>query len=303
MKNHSDPKKHHFVTSSYLASWSNDGTKDGMLVNLDKSTAQERLSKPDNSAYIKHLYRIDTAKTDGSVHAMELENFWQKIESQAMPTIKKCMSTGTMPEEKQLDSVLDFICIHVVRVPDNIKKIEKISKQPVQLMVEKLIADGQVPDIFANLYKTGCIDINIKQNVKLAGITTGIPLLLDSLKSREWNLCQVDEGASDLICSDNPVVLHWLKPNAGYSPGFDMENTGVFFPLGPRLAIQGMWDKKLFLNSISNDVASMFNSAQIGQATRFIYAKDEFTAMSKDRTLDAKDMVLEKLAKKLSTNN
>jgi hypothetical protein len=111
-----EARKHHYVPRSYLAAWTDTGTKDGQLLVLDKQTGKDWPVRPINAANEKDLYLIDVSEAEG-VAPNEIENTFATIEGAAVPVLKRLLAGEDMPGGGDLENVLAFVTVLALRVP------------------------------------------------------------------------------------------------------------------------------------------------------------------------------------------
>ena len=302
------PRKHHYVPKSYLAAWTDTGTVDGQLQVIDKSTGRAWAVRPINAAKETDLYMIEVSEVDGEVAATEIETTFGAIEDEAMPIIKRMLAAENMVTGKDRENVMMFLAALVVRVPSRLNWIDDVMRKPVEMVYRQLEAEGKLrssnPELDAKIkewFDKGLIKIEIKQNARLGMMASMLPTLLDLLMARQWAVLRTQPDAGDLICTDHPVLLEWIKrAPLGESPGFGLENTAVFVPIGPSAALFGLWDAEPTDPMMTRDQVAFWNGQLLGCVHRFVFSRGDFSALHKNDEVHRRDDVIRCWAKSQS---
>jgi hypothetical protein len=249
------PRKHHFIPKSYLSAWSSSGDLDGMLQVIDRLGRKEFQVKPINAAKESDLYMIDIDDVvDDSIRPEDVEKFFGKIESDTASVLKDIVRDHVFPDGDSLDKLMMYIACLVFRVPRRLAWFDSTMQEPFKFIYKKMKERGQFPEIedgdiekrIDKLIESGGISLRLNQNPRLDMMLYCISTVCPYLQHRHWTVLTADDSAGDLICTDNPVLLEWTKSDCvGMSPGFGLENTLVFVPVSPRVALLGLWGAEL----------------------------------------------------------
>lgn len=300
------PRKHHYLPKSYLAAWTDSGTIDGQVHVIDKSTGNAWAVRPVNAAKETDLYMIDVSKVVGDIEATEIESFFGKIEDAAAPVIKRMISGDPMPDTADRESLMTFLAVLTLRVPARLRWIDELLRKPIETVYRRLEAEGKLsqpedPDLASKMkewFDQGLIRIEIKQNARLDMMMAGVPTLAQLLTLRRWTVLRAQKNAGDLVCTDHPVLLEWIKRAAeGASPGFGLENTAVFVPLGPSTALLGLWNAEPKNATLTENQVTFWNGELLGLVDRFVFSRGDFAALHKTGAIDRRADVIRRWAK------
>lgn len=295
------PRKHHYVPKSYLAAWTDSGTADGQLQVIDKQSGRDWAVRPANAAAETDLYLIDLSEAEGDVTATEIETGFATIESAAMPVIKRVLAGQDTLDGVDQQDVMAFVSILTMRVPARLRWIDEFMKKPVEAVYRRLEAEGKLPqpddpELAAKMkewFANDLIQVKIKQNAKLAMMVSTLPTLMQLLSLRHWSVLRAAPSAGDLVCTDHPVLLEWIKAvPTGTSPGFGLENTAVFVPIGPQAALLGLWSSEPRDRTLSESQVAFWNGELLGYVDRFVFSRGDFAALHKSGAIDRRPDVI-----------
>jgi hypothetical protein len=297
----STPRKHHYVPKSYLAAWTDDGTVDGQLQVIDKCLGKAWSVKPVNAAKETDLYMIDVSETVGEVAATEIEKTFGTIEDAAVPAIKRMLAGEAMVSGEDRENVMSLLATLVARVPSRLDWIDEFMRKPVEMVYRRLEAEGKLPrpedpKLAAQMkewFDQGLIKIEIKQNARLAMMASMLPTLLNLFMLRHWTVLRTQPESGDLICTDHPVLLEWIKKvPTGESPGFGLQNTAIFVPIGPSAALLGLWDAEPKDATLTRQQVAFWNGELLGHVDRFAFSRGDFAALHKSNAIHTRDDVI-----------
>ncbi|MFN0132874.1 MAG: DUF4238 domain-containing protein [Phycisphaerales bacterium] len=297
----STPRKHHYLPKSYLSAWTDDGTKDGQLQVIDKTNGRAWPGTPGKVARETDLYMIDIAEVEGDVAATEIEKTFHIIEDAAAPIIKRMLTGERMVSGEDRENIMSLLATLVVRVPSRLDWIDDFMRKPIEVMYRQLEAEGKFPqpsdpELAAQMkgwFDKGLITIEIKQNARLAMMASILPTLLNLFMLRQWTVLRTRSDAGDLICTDHPVLLEWIKRTPpGKSPGFGLQNTAVFVPIGPSAALLGLWDAEPKDETLTRDQVTFWNGKLLGYVDRFVFSRGDFAALHKSGTVHRRQDVI-----------
>lgn len=304
------PRKHHWLPKMFLAAWTTNGTIDGQLQVLDKTKARSWSVRPVNAAVEHDLYMIDLAELNDVVSGTEIEDTFALVEGAAAPVIRTILDGEENPTGEDRENLIAFMAIMAVRVPARLNWIDEVMRKPVELVYRRLEEKGELPQpddpqLAAKMkewFDQGLIQIQIKQNARLAMMASMLPGVMKLLMQRRWTVMRAAQDASDLVCPDHPVLLQWIKAApAGASPGFGLENTAVFVPIGPSTALLGLWDKEPDNQQLSADQVAGWNGELLGHVDRFAFCRGDFVAEHRSGEMDTRDVVLQRWRESLSS--
>lgn len=297
------PRKHHWLPKMFLAPWTSDGTVDGQLQVLDKESARRWSARPVNAAVERDLYMINLAGVTDDITATEIEDTFATIEGSAAPVLGSVLNGDGMPSGEDRENLIALIAILTIRVPSRLAWLDSVMRAPVELTYRRLEAAGKLPQpddpaLAAKMkewFDQGLIKIKIKQNARLAMMVSMLPTLMDLLMRRHWTVVRVSDDAGDLICGDHPVLLEWIKQAPeGTSPGFGMDNTAVFVPIGPATGLLGLWNAEPKTDRLTAKQVSFWNGQLLGHVSRFAFFRRDFVALHRSGAQDSSAEVLQR---------
>ena len=295
------PRKHHFVPKSFLAAWTEDGTIDGRLQVIDKSTGKAWSVRPVNAAKETDLYMIDVSEVVGHVTATDIETTFATIEDAAAPVIRRRLAGDAMASGADQENVMSLLATLVARVPSRLDWIDEVMRKPIEIVYRRLEAEGKLPQpedpkLAAQMklwFEQGLIKIEIKQNARLAMMVSMLPTLLHLFMLRRWTILRTQPNAGDLICTDQPVLLDWIKrAPVGLSPGFGLQNTAIFVPIGPSAALLGLWDAEPKDATLTRQQVEFWNGELLGHLDRFAFSRGDFAALHKSDAIHSREEVI-----------
>ncbi len=297
----SSPRRHHYISQSYLTAWTTTGKADGQLQVIDKSTGRFWQTKPINAAFETDLYKIDPSEATEDIPEMVIENFFAGIESDAIPIIRQIIEVDTPLSATELEKVVVFLALLIMRVPKQLNLIDEVLRKPVEWMYQKLEAEGKFPQskdptldaLMKGWFDKGTIQIKIKPNARLGMMVDSLPNLAKLLARRHWTILRANPGVGDLICTDSPVLLEWIKPVPdGSSPGFGLENTAVFVPLSPAVSLFGLWNLEPTVRTLSEKKVEYWNSNLLHNAHRFVFSRGDFSSLHESGSIEHRSDIL-----------
>ncbi len=295
------PRKHHYLPKSYLAAWTDDGTLDGQLQVIDNKSGRAWAVRPANAAAENDLYLIDLSEVEGDVAAAEIETAFATIESAAMPVIKRVVAGQNLLDDIEQQDLMAFLAVLTMRVPSRLRWIDEFMRKPVEAVYRRLEVEGKLPQpddpgLAAKMkewFASGFIRVEIKQNAKLAMMISTLPTLMQLFSLRRWSVLRVASDAGDLVCTDHPVLLEWIKKMpTGESPGFGLQNTAVFVPVGPKTAMLGLWAMEPKDKALSESQVAFWNGELLGYLDRFVFSRGDFAALHKSDAVDRRADVI-----------
>lgn len=104
--------------------------------------------------------------------------------------------------------------------------------------------------------------------------------VLQSLGRRNWSMYVTNEELGPFVSCDRPLCLDWLDPPKtktpfNQSPGFDLKNTQVYFPISQRLALIGEFDAEDATYHASPNIVGMGNVNMIENCRDQLYTSEK----------------------------
>lgn len=124
-----EKKRHHYLPETYLAGFTDDGTREGRFYVYSRRSNSVVAQTPINTGVIGHWYRVRLE--DGSTNSY-LEDWLSKLETRAAPTIAKLRRGGEPLSATERFSVAQFLAFLWTRGPDFHNQMEDMD----QVMLE-----------------------------------------------------------------------------------------------------------------------------------------------------------------------
>jgi hypothetical protein len=305
-----EPRKHHFVSQFYLAGFTDDGTKDGVLYCFDLLKKRVWPSNTKEVAHERDFNRVDAPGVQPSL----LENELAKLEtdfSTAFRAIKKERSLST-PDH--FNSLMNFIALLGVRNPALRSNIDATQSQLLRVIMELYLQDREHWERFkSQALKDGLESIRhlsyeaakkyfLEHDWEVKNDPNSFhPLefgVLDEvvqlLAGRDWTLI-VAPHPLHFITTDRPVTLTWTLPNSTvpFGPGFGSLHSAVYFALDRSMVLLGRFDSTSGTIDANANLVGGFNSMLAVQARRFVYGPaDKFQMLdADDHLIDSHDFL------------
>jgi hypothetical protein len=269
-------RKHHFLSTFYLARFTDTGTKDGTLWVFDSIANKVFQNRPKNVAYELDFNRVEL---DGRPPDI-LETAFGEFEGKAASVIQRICRDGELPEGEEFGYVLKLIALFGVRNPA-MRRSMKVAWQHEDRVIADLLASDR------SLYE------HHVQQARDAGFVsgTGLPFeqfqesvwqgdqppihigpqehlqielaalenILTSVSSRYWSLLVATPDAPDFITCDHPVSLIHKQ---------------VVFPLDTRHALMGERDHPVPRTiTLHADGVAEVNLRMLKLAKRQVYSR------------------------------
>ncbi len=251
-------RNHHYVPQFYLRGFSDPNLKNEQLHVIDKVDRRRFVTNPRNIASQRDFNRINLPDYSPN----EVEKRLAQIESRVAPVLISIAKTGTLPED---DIDMAYLRVFAAILSANnpqirdrlIDRDRETSRQMMQSVVaSREVYESRLSDLgmedkigyeaakaFAESEKY-TIDIEDPGGYYLARVFDSLDRsVLPVFDTMTWSLVIAEEGETDLICSDLPVVLFRAvntilpAPHETHSTGYTTESLEVTMPLNPRMAI------------------------------------------------------------------
>ncbi|MGQ0599019.1 DUF4238 domain-containing protein [Aquabacterium sp.] len=247
-------RRHHFLPQGYLAGFTDNSRKDGMLHVLNIETQASFRTSPINVAVENDFKRIDIEGRSPD----ELENALSRIEGRAIAAIRAVISSREFPSDEGYNLILNLISLVIAQNPKarralNLNRARAIEGQLSRLVsspatwehhVAKALNAGEnLPGDLSYERARRFVD---EQRYQIAFDNVGTlqaefdaqDELLNALSKRTWSVLVAPDDGPYFICSDYPCALT-MEPGFHGKPGFLLPNTELFFPLSKALGFIG----------------------------------------------------------------
>lgn len=282
-------RRHHYIPRFHLNRFANDGR----TYVFDRQSGKTRHAGVGDVAIQKDLYRIDVP--DMGRDALEIA--LSEIESAASHVLRDVEKNQQMPaREEDLRTLFYFVAMQAVRIPQQRNNVDA-ALQDIFRMMSVQVAEHRYDEIREGIAHTnpGHADLSKEELMRLiadpnsVGIKVAPELELMLMKDmaegiyeillqRPWNVAVVTPNKSNrFVTSDSPVLLYFnRKPPQGWSPGFGLSHTVVFFAVSPTVAIwsdtDARVDDKIYMK---NHMIRHMNWLTAMQCDRFVYSGRE----------------------------
>ena len=254
-------RKHHYVTQAYLAAFTDTESKDGQFCVIDIQSRTCFRTSPKNVAAERDFNRVDVEGKPPDFLEQELATF----EGRAVQAIRNVNQTKTFPTDEDYNYIINLLCLFAVRNPQLRNSFNRSRELSIHLIGDLLVSDekiwahhlkkaqgaGYVGETsisfeeFKRSIKEGEYRIEFAPEGNLRVEFRTFDKILQILGQRIWSLLVAPSSGPTFICSDHPVALNW-KGSGNKGPiGYGLKNTEVFFPLGPRTGLYGVYEEAL----------------------------------------------------------
>ncbi|MCG8345883.1 MAG: DUF4238 domain-containing protein [Chlorobiales bacterium] len=284
----STARRHHYIPQSYLAAFTDTGTKDGQFWVMEVKSGDCFFTSPKNVGVARDFNRIDV---DGQA-IDALESVLASFEGKAVEAIRKVLKKQTFPSAKESNVILNFVCLLAVRNPQSRKTVNKAKEQVRHILGEILVSDPRTFEHhMSKAEEAGYIsntNASYEEMKKFVEERRYRPefhpqdnsrsefkifdKLLPILGKRTWSLFLTPENGPEFICSDHPVTLVWKGGRSG-PIGFGLRQTEVFIPLGRKVGLYGTFEDPLLpeVNLRAEAVAALNTRTEAG-AERHVFS-------------------------------
>lgn len=281
-------RNHHYLPQTYLAAFTDTGSKDGKFYVFDIHNSKCFRTSPKNVAVERDFNRVNLEGKSPDI----LEQSFSSFEGQVGQAIRKVNRTKTFPNDEGVNFILNLLCLVVVRNPRFRREINRFRQSVSEPLAHLLVSNKQLWEY--QLKKLGIEGTNVtfeemKQFIEsgeyqIEFTPTDSPAvefrafdgLLPIFGERYWSLLIAPTSGLDFICSDYPIALTWKKPVRHGPIGYRVENTELFFPLGPKTGFYGVYEDPLpAVVEIGDKHVAMMNSRIKGRADRHVFSTTE----------------------------
>lgn len=232
-------RKHHFVPQSYLAEFTDTGTKDGVLCVFDFKAHKFFRQIPRNVAW-----EIDFNRVDVDGHPPDFLEFkFGEMEGQAASAIRQTCAESRLPEDDQLNYILNLMALLAVRNPAMRRSVTAARRHERRIIGDLLASDRRLYESHVRRAREGGfvsgpevpfeqmrevfrrddpIEINPQEHLQTE--LRVFREILSSLGSRSWSLLIGARDAPDFVTCDHPVSLAYRQ---------------TVFPISTRHAVLG----------------------------------------------------------------
>ena len=221
-----------------------------------------------------------------------LEQSFSPFEGQVGQAIRKVNRTKTFPNDEDANSILNLLCLIVLRNPRFRREINRFRQAVSEHLAHLQVSNEQLWE--HQLKKLGIEGTNVTFEEMKQFIESGeyqieftpadspaVELrafdgLLPIFGERYWSLLIAPASGPDFICSDYPIALTWKKPGRHERIRYGAKNTEIFFPLGPKTGFYGVYEDPLpTVVEIEDKHVAMMNSRIKERTDRQVFSTTE----------------------------
>lgn len=297
-------RRHHYLPQAYLAGFTDTGKQDGCFYVLEADTGACFRTSPKNVAVELDFNRVDIEGKPPDV----IENILSNFEHSAAQAIREVNNTINFPNDDNFNWIINLLCLIAVRNPQMRKSFNRSLERVVRVFDDLLTSDekiwayhltkaqeagyiGEISISFEEYKRSNeeCeyqIEFAPESNLWLEFRTFG--KILQILAQRTWSLLVAPTSGPDIICSDHPVALTWKDLGKRGPIGYELKNTEVFFPLGPRTGLYGVYEDPLpHVVHINPAQVAFMNTRVSNSAERHVFStKDSFFLWDEDKIIE-----------------
>jgi hypothetical protein len=283
--------KHHYVPVFYLNYFTDSN---GLVHVYDKDQKILFASRPENTAYEKHYYRItdDTGEASPDL----VEDLIGRIETYAGQAIKKILAKDPL-DEKEKSNLFAFMACMFTRGPNYRQNVENAFAEFIKYK-SKLAAsnesffNSEIHEMLKKEFPRENISSEqIRQNIlsgqyqiksnPLISLLTGLESVNkfgEIFFNMKWSFLLSTQDWKFLSC-DNPVSVfdstHDTK--SGFGIGFMNKNVEITFPISKDMCAIGGWkfkDDSIYVQA-KNPQIKAINYRTISSAQRIVYSHEK----------------------------
>lgn len=221
------PKRHHFLPVAYLAAFTEDGSKDGILHVFPRDGSPPRKARPRRVGFERGLYALETI---AGPEAEVLEHkVLERCDAVSPPVLRKIDALRELPEAGSNDYrvLMDFLATLAVRTPASQRAISSAVGKRGREWAEDSISSPQAwAEAWASLGKTLGQELGPAPNYEARreharehlgvdevyrdavrfGLGFWQERVFETMMERLWTLVVADPDGPYLLTSDNPVA-------------------------------------------------------------------------------------------------
>lgn len=254
-------RRHHYLSQSYLANFTHDGTKDGKFFVLDVRKGHGFPTSPLNVGVERDFNRVDIEGQDDDA----LETALAAFDGRAGQAIRNVNQSRKFPDSEDYSYIINFLSLVAVRNPHFRESFNRARTQTMNMVSELLVSDRRIYEThMRKAHEAGYVKDKAFPYEKMKSFIEerryeikwepeshhhaefhAQDSLLPVLARRRWSLVIAPDIGPELICCDHPATL---IPMGGEGPrhyGYGTPATEVYLPLGPRVGFLGVFHDDL----------------------------------------------------------
>lgn len=285
-------RHNHYLSEFYLKGFCEPHGKESRLTVLDLKSTRHFKTSVRNVGGVRDFNRINAA----GIQPDYLEKALSKIESFIAEAIRAVESTLEFDGENR-GLILNLMGLLATRNPDLRKRLSEFETQVVRQEIGLMLSKREIWDGITNTTKHDGVHISegasyeeTKRFVESGEYEIKIPrerlitfelkmmdAILPALFARKWLLVVASANSGPFVAGDLPATLVWKHPKQvpaflRSSPGFEMPDTQVVFPLSRNIALIGEFEGQNGVSHGSLESVARINSRIIKSAYSQVYA-------------------------------
>lgn len=217
---------HHFVPASYLAGFTEDGTKESAFWSVPTNNTKSFVTSPIKSCKKRDYYTIEHN------NSLLVEDWYAtEIEPKINYALRHIEEKQTLLSNDKMQHLLILVATLYLRTPTNRARLEE------PLRAEKEIIDSMSKEIKISNKESFeyCQTDLIKTELRL------INTVMNCLCNKYYRLFIINEPDLNFITSDNPFVLsHPYETHKNFYYGLNTPGVTLFVPISRKAALIGM---------------------------------------------------------------
>lgn len=285
-------KRMHIVTEAYLSAFiaADQPRKDSVWV-FDKRTKEIRLQPIKDTAVIRGFYSFDLP--DGT-RDISLEEAFSRIESKAIPIIRRWCEEGAKPTVEEIPDAAAFVTCLFIRVPRTVEFIRALASATASVSIEILVSDeeklraahaylkenGKIEESFTvedlrELARTFDEKFTVETSLKYALLKSMemFDVVYKNLLEMYWCLCDSRPYNGRFITCDAPVNAFFYEDGkAGFGGGLGRPDVEVSIPISPYVCLSLDRKRNEKIRKAKVSFVREINRRTAHQAERYIYS-------------------------------
>jgi len=253
-------RKHHYLPQGYLAAFTDTGTKDGQFYVLELDNGNCFRTSPKNVAAKRDFNRVDIEGHPPDA----IEQALSPVEAHMINACRRVIQTQAYPNDEDINYLLNLVGLVAVRNPKLRTSFNKAREHTMRIIGQMLVSEKEVfehhikkareagylnpennstYEQVKRFVEGGEYDFEFSPEGNLRIELETFDKILPLLGKRIWSVFAAPPSGPSFICSDHPVTLVWKDERIKGPVGFGLQNTEVFFPLGPSVGLYGTYEQ------------------------------------------------------------
>lgn len=306
-------RKHHYLPQGYLAAFTDTGTKDGQFYVLEMDNGNGFRTSPKNVAAKRDFNRVDIEGHPPDA----IEQALSPVEALMIEACRRVIQTQAYPNDGDINYILNLVGLVAVRNPKLRTSFNKTREHTMRIIGHMLVSEKEVFEHHTRKAKEagylnpannatyeevkrfvegGEYDFEFSSEGSLRVELETFNKILPLLGERIWSVFVAPHSGPSFICSDHPVTLVWKDARIKGPVGFGLQNTEVFFPLGPSVGLYGTYEQpqnevvELSPISVARLNRRIMDNAEqhVFSTSEYFYIRDESKIMEVRCLLESK---------------